>query len=86
MGEQVKLSAIEAETLTAWRDCDDGWGFGFSKAAVRCSTPLHQMRRSVRALARKGLLQYERCLFSDDGVMGAGYALTRKGWEILNAG
>jgi DNA-binding MarR family transcriptional regulator len=47
---------------------------------------LVQVRRSVRALARKGLAEYVRGLFDEDGmVAGSGYCCTRAGFELINA-
>lgn len=45
---------------------------------------LHQVRRSVRSLARKGLAEYHRGLFDDDGmVAGSGYCATEKGAKLI---
>ena len=42
-----------------------------------------QVRRSVRSLARKGLAEFVRGLFDDDGmVAGSGYCCTRAGKEL----
>lgn len=41
------------------------------------------VRRNVRALARKGLAEYFRGLWTEDGKMvGAGYCITRRGREL----
>ena len=81
----IKLSAIETDVLTAWDDVSVGYGFGFKAAADRCNTPLHQIRRAVRALARKGMLEHCRCLWDEDeGIpKGGGYTLTELGRERL---
>ncbi len=43
------------------------------------------VRRTVRALARKGLAEYFRGLWSEDGQpAGAGYCITRAGREALS--
>lgn len=45
---------------------------------------IKQVRRCVRSLARKGLAQYERGLFDEDGrVAGSGYCCTAEGREYL---
>ncbi|QPQ55564.1 hypothetical protein IC614_02885 [Allosphingosinicella flava] len=81
----AKLSSTEAQTLLAWHGCSAGYGFGFEMAAGNCSTPRHGIRRAVRALARKGMLQYERMLFfEDENKMGAGYTLTEAGRALLD--
>jgi hypothetical protein len=80
------LTAMERETLTAWREIEVGYGFGFGTAAERCDTPRHNIRRAVRSLARKGMLEYARSLFwEDEPKMGAGYTLTEAGAEVIGA-
>lgn len=76
----MKLTALESQTLVAWRDCETGYGFGFNEAAKLSGTPRHLVRRVVRSLARKGMLQYARALYwEDEPKMGAGYTLTEAG-------
>ena len=77
----LKLSKIEAEIFSAWEDVEVGFGFGFSEAAKRSGVEEHRIRRAVRALARKGALEFCRTLFDEnDGEMcGAGYVLTEAG-------
>ncbi len=44
-----------------------------------------KVRHAVRALARKGLAEYVRGLFNDDGVTaGSGYRATEKGASLIN--
>jgi hypothetical protein len=81
----AKLTAIEAETLSAWSEMEVGYGFGFRAAAKYCKTPASGIRRAVRALARKGMLEYQRSLYNDDGTMGAGYTITEAGAARLGA-
>lgn len=84
MGE-VRLSDLERQTLRAWDECVPGYGFGFKKASERSGTPPHLVRRVVRALARKGMLAYEKVLFSEDeATIGAGYVLTDQGRALLD--
>ena len=46
---------------------------------------LKQVKRSVRALARKGLAEYIRGLMDDEGkVAGSGYCATEKGAKFIN--
>jgi len=78
------LTAMERETLKAWRECSVGYGFGFSTAANLCATPRDNIRRAVRSLARKGMLEYSRTLFwEDEAKMGSGYTLTDLGAEAI---
>ena len=45
-----------------------------------------QARRSVRSLARKGLAEYMRGLFDDEGMLiGSGYGCTPKGQDFIAA-
>ena len=45
----------------------------------------HNIRRVVRALARKGYTEFVRGLFRDDGYLhGSGYGVTRKGRDCYN--
>ena len=42
------------------------------------------VRRYVRALAKKGLAEYHRGLWTEDGEMaGAGYCITDRGLEMV---
>ena len=42
------------------------------------------VRRACRSLRRKGLAEYQRGLFNDDGeVAGSGYCATRAGAELI---
>jgi len=81
----VKLSKIERGALEAWREIDVGDGIGFRAVALRSSTQPDHVRRAVRSLARKGCVSFRHALYSDDGMMGAGYVLTELGKEILDA-
>ena len=43
------------------------------------------VRRNIRALARKGLAEYFRGLWTEDGEMaGAGYCISCKGRELVD--
>jgi hypothetical protein len=45
-----------------------------------------EVRRIVRQLARKGLAEYYRGLFTDDGMLcGSGYCITKSGRRSLEA-
>ena len=55
-------------------------------APIMCGTELDRptVRRCVRALARKGLAEYFRGLWTDDGrPAGAGYCITAAGITYL---
>lgn len=83
----IKLSTLEQQTLLAWEDVHADFGYlNFRGVAQRCTTPQHQIRRVVRALARKSMLQFGRGLFTDEGeVAGSGYGLTQAGRNYLDA-
>jgi len=60
----------------------------FASLAVRVELPPNKVRRIVRHLARRGLVEYQRGLFNQDGdLAGSGYGLSTLGrvvWNILN--
>jgi hypothetical protein len=75
----VRLTANEQKAMSAWIGEDCGWGLYFETVAKRSGLPRHLVRRTVRALARKGMVELER-LFDDDGhTAGSGYGVTPKG-------
>lgn len=83
----TKLSKLEAQALSAWRDtCPDFNAISFRTVSSRAGLPQHQVRRVVRALARKGMTEYMRATWTDDGeFMGAAYGITTSGREALEA-
>jgi hypothetical protein len=86
----VKLTENECSALRAWEGIPGGDSFdwralNFTSVAGRCDLPQPLIRRTVRALARKGLLAYERALWNDDGPAGAGYRITESGMARLDA-
>lgn len=57
---------------------------GFNPIVKRLEMQRSDVRRIVRHLARKGLAEYWRGLWSDDGqVAGAGYCVTEAGQSAL---
>jgi predicted transcriptional regulator len=57
----------------------------FRTIARRTGLGRIQVKRSVRSLARKGLAEYIRGLFDDEGmVAGSGYCATQTGREFMN--
>lgn len=56
----------------------------FSKIALRSGLAPDLIRRTVRAVARKGFAEYQSGLWSDDGEpRGAGYRITNAGMKAL---
>lgn len=79
-----KLSEREAKCLAAIAarvHGQIGYGVFFSTVAKKTGLDHSATRRAVRALARKGFLEYIRGLFdeSDGLLVGSGYGLTPAG-------
>lgn len=81
---ETRLSANETLAMEAWRDCE--WGLYFRGVRERCSLPEKQIRRTVRALARKGMVELMQLFNEETGeVAGSGYVATPKGTAYLKA-
>lgn len=82
----VKPSKTEEMVLIAWDNCDPDYGyFSFSLIATKSGVEKHRIRRAVRALSRKGFLQFAKGLTDEDGEFrGSGYGLTQDGFNFLN--
>ena len=79
MTDNEKL-ALQGLSGTSEQEC-----YRSFKRIAEGGLALHLVRRTVRALARKGLAVYEKGLWTDDGTpAGAGYALTKAGEEMLD--
>lgn len=78
-------SELEAKVMLAWREYDGDLPYYSFKWIAACSNvPDHQVRRAVRALARKGFLELAKGLFTDEGTLaGSGYGPTRRGDQWL---
>jgi hypothetical protein len=85
MGD-ISLSATEAKVFKAWEGTQEDFGYlSFSATASRSGVELHRIRRSVRSIARKGLLEFGKGLWTEDGeVAGSGYGLTPAGRQYLD--
>lgn len=84
---RVRLSRNEWRVLSALQDMsseyEKGSGFYFRGIAKHARMRRKDVRLACRSLARKGLAQYERGLFNDDGgLAGSGYSLTTAGSEL----
>lgn len=84
----IKVSERERKCLEALADIyhefDEGTCTYFSFIAKKTELTIVQVRRSVRALARKGLAEYVRGLMDDDGMLaGSGYCATFAGYELV---
>lgn len=79
-----RLTKREAATLKAWDGVPEEHCLPFKAVARRSGQPLEGIRRTVRALARKGTVRYERGLWTDEGEpAGSGYGVTPLGQMTL---
>ncbi|NIJ40395.1 Mn-dependent DtxR family transcriptional regulator [Parvibaculum indicum] len=83
--DEVRLSDLETEALTAWRNGGVDMGISFKAVASRTTVRPDRVRRVVRALARKGMVVYAQTLWNEEGMRGAGYCLTEAGGKRLAA-
>jgi hypothetical protein len=87
-GKPVSISGREMQALNALAgsyggdfDC-----LRFSAIAKRAAIDPKHVRRSVRALARKGLAEYVKGLWNEDGEpAGSGYRCTEAGFARATA-
>lgn len=86
MNKEIKISDRERLVLVClaeyWNDdCDCLY---MRTIAKETKLEIFQVKRSVRSLARKGLTEYVRGLFDEDGmVAGSGYRATREGAVLV---
>lgn len=83
----VKLTEDERFALKAWADtCEENNVLAFDTIANWSGVARPKVRRVVRSLARKGLLELTTG-FGDEGqIMGRGYMPTRLGQTHIVAG
>jgi len=86
MSKEIKINEKEEKCLRAlaeYYDADANCMY-FRGVVEQTKLELKEVRRAVRSLARKGLAQFERGLFDDDGqVAGSGYRCTLEGVNFL---
>lgn len=85
---EIRLSEREKALLVGTVNSDwyPDWYYPFAAIAEITETPRADVRRIVRSLARKGIMQFASGLSTEDGdFLGSGYALTEKGVEIAEA-
>jgi hypothetical protein len=81
----MNLNSDQRKVLAHLADEEDGfWCFGAIMECVRLDRKA--VRRACRALARKGLTQYGRGLWTDDGPYGSGYRITTAGRQFNESG
>ena len=83
----MKPSELEMSVLMGWRwTGDDCNVLSFWKVHQESEVAIHKVRRAVRALARKGYLEYARMSWNDEGEFtGAGYKPTISGYTLIHA-
>ncbi len=87
--KEITLSEREMACLMALNEILDDSGEGqctyFRFIAKHSKLTEAQTRKSVRALARKGLAEYHRGLFDEDGIVaGSGYCLSIAGKKMAD--
>ena len=87
----MKISEREKQCLQALFDInggdyyneEGGWAM-YSQVVKATGLTFSQARRSVRALVRKGLAEFDR-LFDDDGFLnGSGHHITQAGIDLIS--
>ena len=83
----MKLSDRHLKILVAMADQDWDYRFmSFDSISAESEVDRGHIRRDVRHLARKGLVEFARGLSNEDGELrGSGYGITRAGLEIIFA-
>ena len=87
MNSDVKISERERKCLEVLAEIygDESDCYYMRYIAKSTGLEIVQVRRSVRSLARKGLAEYVRGLFDDEGmVAGSGYRATKAGAMLIN--
>lgn len=83
----MNVTPIERKVLRALSDtydAHDGCFYGFKTIMRRTKLTRAVVRRACRSLKRKGLSEYGRGLWNDDGeVAGSGYAATKAGVALI---
>lgn len=86
----MSLNESEHKILKALAAAEEYEGFGyygFQSLILETGLERKQVRRACRSLARKGLAQYGRGLWTEDGeVAGSGYCATKAGAELIHNG
>jgi len=80
------LSDLERQILSGWEHCHwDMAIMSFAGVAHRSGVEQKRVRRIVRALTRKDVLQYCQTSWTEDGQTGgAGYQPTKIGWQLIS--
>ena len=78
----------EQRILSVLAEADEDYGyFGFDSLSRQTQMDRRQVRLDVRRMARKGLTQFGKGLWTDEGgLAGSGYAITESGRKALAGG
>jgi hypothetical protein len=78
----IELKVLRVLAASNWYD---GFGFlNFRGIAARTKLKRKEIRRAARSLARKGLAEFQKGLWTEDGeVAGSGYGCTKAGADFL---
>lgn len=81
----VRISDRERKVLAALADCGEDFGYlSFATIARRSGIEPGNARRVTRSLARKGLAEFGKGLWTDDGrPAGSGYCATEAGRALV---
>ncbi len=81
----IKLTERQKQALKAWEDTQEEFDvLSFDQIAKLSRLPRHQVRRTVREMARKGVTRFVRGCWTDEGYpAGSGYGLTNVGRSVL---
>ena len=83
----IKLSDRERQALSAWRNTYTDYDYlSFNTIAKNSGLDRNVVRRTVRAMARKGVTEFGSGLSNDDGEFaGSGYGLTHAGRVLMES-
>lgn len=82
----MKLNEKELKCLEVLADSyHSDWNYlCFAYIVEDTKLTLTEVRRAVRSLAKKDMVQFARGLFTEDGeVAGSGYGCTRLGFDLI---
>lgn len=86
MTELPKISDRESKALAALVEYYEEQYACFSTIASDSGIDQDRIRRTVRSLARKGLAEYAKGLWTEDGEpAGSGYRATKLGRELASS-
>lgn len=83
----MKINENEKKVLEVLSEefSDEAKCFYFRSIVSKTGLELKQVRRACRSLARKGLAEYVRGLFDDEGMAaGSGYCATEDGAALIS--